>query len=176
MTLYLAHVAPKDGAFDEIALIGGLVLLGLAFLVQKSLDRRIGILLFVIGLVGLVGSQTFLKNLGMGDVITVKGQEFQEEELRGAVAAMCTARNQAEDPEAAQITFLDRAHSPLHVIAAALEDEDRALTARMLEAKQDVEEGFSGRADPDELEEGLSALIEVTAEALAALDIPADAC
>lgn len=174
MTLDLARSAFGGGRFDDVVLVVGLVLLGLAFLVQKSLDRRISILMVVIGLIGLIGSQTFLKNIG-GKTITVQGQEFQDKELQAAITAMCTARTEVEDPKAAQITFFDGAHVPLHVIAAALEEEDRALTARMLEAKQDVEEGFAG-ADPDELEEGLSALIEVTAEALAALDIPTDTC
>jgi hypothetical protein len=176
VTLDLAHSTAGGGSFDEIALAVGLILLGLAFLVQKSIDRRVSILLVVIGLVGLIGSQTFLKNIGGGNTITVQGQEFQEEELQGAITAMCTARNEVEDPETAQITFLDRAHLSLHVIAAAVEDEDRALAARMLEVKQDVEEEFAGKADADELEERLNELIEVTAEALAALDIPSDTC
>jgi hypothetical protein len=176
VTLYLAHSTAGGGSFDEIALAVGLILLGLAFLVQKSLDRKISILLVVIGLVGLIGSQTFLKNVGGGNTITVQGQEFEEEELVGAIQAMCTARSEVEDFEAAQTTFLSRAHVPLHVIAAAVEDEDRELAGRMLEIKQKVEVAFAGDAPPDELEAVLDDLIEVTAEALAALDIPADTC
>ena len=177
MAIHLAHSAASGGgSFDEIALAVGLILLGLAFLVQKSLDRRISILLVVIGAVAFIGSLTFFKNIGGGGMITVQGQEFTEEELSGAVSAMCTARNEVEDPEAAQITFLDRAHVPLHVIAAAVEDEDRAVSGRLLEAKQGVEAEFAGEADPEELEEGLNDLIEVTAEALNLLGIPADTC
>lgn len=172
----LAHSTSGGGNFDEIALAAGLILLGLAFLVQKSMDRRVGIVLVVLGLVALVGSQTFLKNLGGGNTITVQGQEFTEDELTGAMAAMCTARNEVEMPDQAQVTFLDRAHLPLHVIGAAVADEDRALSARLLEIKQGVEEEFAGKADPDELEEGLNDLIEVTAEALTVLGIPADTC
>jgi len=162
---------------DDIALALGLVLLGLAFLVQKSMDRRVSIALVVLGVVGLVGSFTFLKNVGGGATITVQGQEFQEEELQDAVAALCTARNQATgDPEAAQTTFLDRAHVPLHVIAAAVEDEDRAVSARLLEAKQTVEERFASKGDGDRLAEDMEDLLAVTVDALETLDIPASSC
>ena len=176
MTLDLAQSAFGGGRFDDIALVVGLVLLGLAFLLQRSTDRRVGILMVVMGLIGLIGSQTLLKDVGGGNTITVQGQEFQAEELQAAVAAMCTARTEVEDPEAAQITFFDGAHVPLHVIAAALEDEDRALTGRMLEAKQNMEEAFAGAAGPDALEAALNDLIDVTVEALTALDIPTDPC
>jgi hypothetical protein len=61
-------------------------------------------------------------------------------------------------------------------MAAAVEDEDRALSGRLLEAKQAVEEEFAGEADPEELEQGLNELIEVSAEVLNTLGIPADTC
>lgn len=176
MTFVVAHSASGGGSFDEIALAVGLILLGLAFLVQKSMDRRISILLVVLGLVAFIGSLTFFKNIGGGNTITVQGQEFTEDELVGAMAGMCTARNEVEDPDKAQATFLDRAHIPLHVIAAAVEDEDRDLSGRLLEVKQGVEEEFAGKADPKELEQGLNDLIEVSAEALVALGIGADTC
>lgn len=177
MTRYLAHSAAGGGNFEEIGLALGLVLLGLAFLVQKSVDRRVSVALLVLGLVGLVGSQTFLKNLGGGSAIVVQGQEFEEEKLQDSLTALCTARNEAAtDPEAAQRAFLDRAHLPLHVIGAAVEDEDRGLSAELLEAKQDVEEEFAGKADPDELVDRLEDLIGVTVEALEVLQIPASTC
>jgi hypothetical protein len=176
MTLDLAHSTSGGGSFDEIALALGLILLGLAFLVQKSMDRRISILLVVLGLVAFIGSLTFFKNIGGGNTITVQGQEFTEDQLVGAMAAMCTTRNQVDDPQSAQAVFLDRAHIPLHVMAAAVEDEDRALSGRLLEAKQAVEEEFAGKADPEELEQGLNELIEISAEVLNTLGIPADTC
>ena len=172
----VAHTASGGGNLDQIALALGLILLGLAFLVQKSLDRRVSFILVALGLVAFVGSLTFLKNVGGGTTITVQGQEFEEEELTGALSAMCTARNEVENTEQAQATFLDRAHIPLHAIAAAVEDDDRDLAARLLEAKQAVEEEFAGDADPEVLEPALNDLIEVAAEALIVLDIPADTC
>lgn len=176
MNLDLAHTTAGGGSLDEIALALGLILLGLAFLVQKSMDRRISILLVVLGLVAFIGSLTFFKNIGGGNTITVQGQEFTEDELVGAIAAMCSTRDGVDDPQSAQVTFLDRAHIPLHVMAAAVEDEDRALSGRLLEAKQAVEEEFAGEADPEELEQRLDELIEVSVEVLTALEIPADTC
>ena len=177
MTDLLAHAASGGGNLDQIGLGLGVVLLGLAFLVQKSLDRRVSIALIVLGLVGLIGSFTFLKDIGGGNTIIVQGQEFEEEKLQDAVAALCTARNAAAgDPDGAEVTFLDRAHVPLHVIAAAVEDEDRALAGELLEAKQSVEEQFAGKTDPQELEEDLKTLLEVTVESLQVLQIPASTC
>lgn len=176
MNLQVAHSASEGGSLGQVALAAGVALLGLAFLVQKSLDRRVSVVLVALGLVGLIGSFTFLKNIGGAGTITVQGQEYEEDELVDVVAATCTARDAAEDPDAAQATFLDRVHVPLHVIAVAVEDEDRSLSARLLEAKQDVEEELAEKADPEVLESAFDELIEVTAAALNALDISADTC
>lgn len=177
MAVDLAHSTTGGGGLEEIGLAVGLVLLGLAFLVQKSLDKRVSIALVVLGLVGLIGSFTFLKNIGGGSTIVVQGQEFEEEQLVDALSAVCTARSEASsDTDAAQRAFLDRAHLPLHVIGAAVEDEDRALAAELLEAKQDVEEEFVGKGDPDVLVDQLEELLTVTVEALEALEIPASTC
>ena len=177
MTIDLAHSASGGGSFDQIALAAGVVLLGLAFLVQKSLDPRVSIALVVLGLVGLIGSFTFFKNIGGGGTLTVQGQEFQVEELQDAVAAICLARETVDnDVEEAQMTFLDRAHVPLHVIAAAVEDEDRALSGQVLEAKQAVEQNFASTPEPEEMVDDLEALLEVTVEALDVLAIPASTC
>ena len=177
MRFLSAHSASGGGSLDQIGLAVGVICLGLAFLVQKSLDRRVSIALVVVGLVGLVGSFTFLKNIGGGNTITVQGQEFQEQELQDAVVAICTARNEADtDTEAAELVFLDSAHLPLHVIAAAVEDEDRALAGRLLEAKQTVEEEFAGKTDPAELADELDALLDVTVESLYVLEIEVSTC
>jgi len=177
MTLTLAHSASGGGSVDDIALAVGLILLGLAFLVQKSLDRRVSIALLALGVIGLVGSFTFLKNVGGGSTITVQGQEYEEEQLVDAVAALCTARNEvANDRDAAYLAFIDRAHIPLHVIAVAVEDENRDLSAELLEAKQSVEEEFAGKSDPKVLADRLQELLEVTVESLQVLEVPASTC
>lgn len=175
----LAHSATGGDGLEEIGLVLGLglVVLGLAFLVQKSMDKRVSIALLVLGLVGLIGSFTFLKNIGGETKIVVQGQELGEEQLVDAAAAICTARNEASaDIDAAERAFSDRAHLSLHVIGAAVEDEDRALAAELLEEKQDVEEEFAGKADPDVLVDQLEELFAVTVEALDVLEIPASTC
>ena len=57
---------------------------------------------------------------------------------------VCAAADQAADgdTEAAQRTFAD-VHVGLHDLAAAVQEDDRALAARLLEAKQQVESGLS---------------------------------
>lgn len=176
MTLELAHSTSGGGSFDEYALALGLVLLGLAFLVQKSMDRRISILLLVLGLVAFIGSLTFFKNIGGGNTVTVQGQDFTDEEFVSAVAGICAARDEVDDPESAEATFLDRAHGPLHVMAAAIADDDRALAGSLLEAKQGVEEEFAGDTDPEELEAAMNRLMLVSVEVLNALGVRADTC
>ena len=178
MTFDLAHSATGGGgSLDQIALALGLVLLGLAFLVQKSLDRRVSIILVVLGVVAFIGSFTFLKGVGGEKTLVVQGQEVTESELQDAVSALCTARNSADDnPESAYTNFIERAHIPLHIIVAAVEDEDRELAGRILELKTAVEEEFVGTPDGEKLVEDLQALLEVTVEALNLLKIEATAC
>ena len=178
MTFQLAHSATGGGgSLDQIALAVGLVMLGLAFLVQKSLDRRVSIVLVVLGLIAFIGSFTFLKGVGGEKTIVVQGQEVTESELQDAVSAICTARNSADDnPDNAYTNFIERAHVRLHIIVAAVEDEDRELAARILEVKTAVEEEFVGTPDREKLVEDLQDLLEVTVEALNLLQIEATEC
>ena len=174
----LAHsVSSGGGNLESIALAAGVILLGLAFLVQKSLDRRVSIALVVLGAVALIGSFTFLKNVGSGKSIVVQGQEYTEDELLEAVTALCTAREAAlNEPDEAEDAFLNRAHIPLHVIAAAVQDEDVAQAERLLKAKQKVEEEFAGDTDPEQLVDHFTELIDASAAALEAIDVPASTC
>ena len=176
--LDLAHSTGSGGNLEQIALAAGLILLGLAFLVQKSLDRRVSIALVILGVVAFVGSFTFLKNIGGGNTIIVQDQEYSEDELIEAITAMCTAREAAEnDPEAAEDAFLNRAHIPLHVIAVAVEDENRSQAARLLETKSDVEQAFlEDPVDGEQLADDFTALIEAAAEALNTIGVPASTC
>ena len=176
MTVELAHTASGGGSLDQIALAVGLVLLGLAFLVQNSLDRRVSIALVVLGLIGFIGSFTFLEDVGGEMTLFAGGGEVTESDLQDAVSALCTARDAADDnPDQAYMNFIERAHVRLHVVVAAVEDEDRALAGRILEAKQSVEE-FVGTPDREKLKEDLETLLEVTVEALESLEIPASTC
>lgn len=77
----------------------------------------------------------------------------------GLHAAVCRAAGQAEagDLAAAEATFDDH-HVGLHDLAAAAEQEDRAVAGRLLEAKQRVE----GELDA----ETLRALVDAVAQAV----------
>ncbi len=59
---------------------------------------------------------------------------------------LCVARARATQPAAARTAFFDRAHQPIHELAAAAAREDRAAAARLLEAKQVVERDLAGDA------------------------------
>ena len=173
-----AHTATGTGTdLEQIALAVAILVLGLSFLIQNSVDRRVSIGLAAFGLLALIGSFTFLRNIGGDPAIAVDGEEFSESELQDAVVGLCSARESAPDDVAdAEAAFLDRAHRPLHVLAAAVEDDDRELAGRLLVAKQIVESEFNGDRDPQELEQDLGELLDVTVEALQVLGIEAQTC
>ncbi len=62
-----------------------------------------------------------------------------------AYAGLCAARSAAAagSVPAARQAFFDRAHQPLHELASDAADADRAVAARLLEAKEAVEAGLS---------------------------------
>ena len=172
----LAHTTTSTGGpgLEQIALSVGIVLLGLAFLVQKSLDPRVSIALLVLGIVAFVGAFTFLR--GGETTITVGGREVSEGDFEGAVLALCLVRDGADDIEAADATFQDRAHGPLHDLVTAVQDDDRELAGRLLVAKQAVENGLSGGEDPEQLAEDTDRLIAVTGDALQTVGMEAPEC
>jgi len=81
----------------------------------------------------------------------------------GLHAEVCRAAAQAEegDLRAAQRTF-DDVHVGLHDLAAAAEQEDRAVAARLLEAKQRVEADLGPEVLRD-LVAPVAAAVEATA-------------
>lgn len=83
------------------------------------------------------------------------------------LAAVCDAAA-ADDPAGAESAF-GRAHDGLHSLARDLQDSDRrGLAGDLLEAKQQVEEGFATAPVPDDLPDRLDRLAEATTDALAA--------
>lgn len=79
---------------------------------------------------------------------------------------LCQALAQASQPDAAREIFFDRVHQPLHQLAADATDADRAVAAKLLEAKQAVERDL---ADAPQLLPGdLDRLAEATRWAIAA--------
>ena len=85
-----------------------------------------------------------------GDSITVAGQPVAVRTLVDAHAALCRA---AAHPAEAKALFFDRSHDPLHSVARALEDVDRAQAADLLRAKEPVESELraQGEGRPDDL-------------------------
>lgn len=83
---------------------------------------------------------------------------------------LCEARARATQPAAARTAFFDRAHQPIHELAAAAAQEDRAAAARLLEAKQVVERDLAG--DASGLAGDLDRLLTTTGRAIVATGQP----
>lgn len=85
---------------------------------------------------------------------------------------LCAALTAAAtgDLDAARATFQDRVHGPLHDLASAAAETDRATSARLLEAKQRVEASLA--ASGDSLAAGLAALAPTVRAALVATGEP----
>ena len=97
--------------------------------------------------------------------------------LTEVVAAVCDAARQAAgDVAAARTTFAGRAHDGLHDIARELEEVDRALAARLLEAKAAVEGDFNASPPPASVVDDLTRLADRAREGLARLAVEAPPC
>lgn len=93
------------------------------------------------------------------------------------VPALCDALA-ADDVAATTEVFESRVHRPLHALADDLQDVDRSLAARLLEAKYDVETVVrSDDPGPAPLvRERLQVLLDRVQQGLASLDRPAPSC
>jgi hypothetical protein len=72
-------------------------------------------------------------------------------------------RARTADPEGARRAFFDRAHDPLHRLAAEAAERDRASAGQLLEAKQSVERSLAGGSPT--LAEDLDRLLAAAADA-----------
>lgn len=111
--------------------------------------------------------------------ISVGGEAVAVTVLTDAVGALCEAREQAlgGNQPAARATFFDRSHDPMHTLARALEDVDRADAARLLEAKEQVEGDFDDPAVPDgDLVAHVTELQDIAALGLGRLRIQVQPC
>ena len=94
-----------------------------------------------------------------------------------ALAGLCVARDQAaHTPTRVRATFFDRSHGTLHVLARALENVDRASTARVLETMNKVEVALALDRPPTSLGADLDRLIAATRAGLRRLREPAPGC
>jgi hypothetical protein len=177
VTLKLAHILSGGSGIEQYALALGVIALGAAFLIQKTVDKKVSIGLVIVGAALLVASFTVLKSSGGGGSITVAGTSYPVSDFENAAAGLCAAQDQAtEDFRTAQVTFLNRSHGPLHVIAAAIEDEDRAQTATLLETKREVEQDIIDKVDGEELARDLGRLAGVTRRSLRVMNISVPPC
>ncbi len=104
-------------------------------------------------------------------------REASQARFQRTVAALCTSAEQAQESRAAaKRTFEDRAHGPLHELAAAVEVVDRAAAAELLRAKNLVEIDFAGSTGGRVLERELLDLLDASAQALTALRIEIPGC
>jgi len=96
------------------------------------------------------------------------------------MTSLCAAIEQAAagDADAAADTFEVDAHTPLHDLADDLATIDRAATARLLEAKYDLESSIRGgtMAPAPLVHQRLLTLTDHVRDALTALDRPAPTC
>jgi len=97
--------------------------------------------------------------------------------LASAVDGLCLARSQvAGDPTAVRGTFYDRSHAAIHTIARELEPVDRALAARLLEAKEAVEVDVNAQPLGASSAADLDHLVDIARQGLARLSVPVGAC
>jgi hypothetical protein len=76
----------------------------------------------------------------------------------------------------ARRVFQDQSHAYLHELAAQLQERDRALAAQLLEAKQRVESGLQGGANPEILASQIGGLRAVVESAVAAVGLKNVGC
>jgi hypothetical protein len=97
---------------------------------------------------------------------TATGSAFSTRHASDLVVSLCVAVQQAREAEgSAARTFSDRIHLPLHQYIASVEEEDRALAARTLRAKNTVESDLASGAEPSVLERDLLKLLLAIQEA-----------
>lgn len=97
--------------------------------------------------------------------------------LRNAYGDLCRTHALADsDVDEARDLFYGRVHSPLHDIARRAEDSDRSVAARMLEAKNDVEQSFNASAPAARITAALDQLLASTEEALISIGVTTSTC
>ena len=105
------------------------------------------------------------------------GVQASDVDLRNAYTGLCETRSLVEaDPAGARDLFYGEVHSPLHDIARRAQEADRAVAARMLEAKNDTEQAFNTSAPPAGTAAALDRLLTSTEEALRSIAVTPSAC
>jgi hypothetical protein len=111
-------------------------------------------------------------------VVALAGQTVPTVKLRSIADGLCEAARRADRGEidAARQSFFGQSHEGLHLIARALQDDDRAATAALLEVKQKVEADFTTPSPGAQIAADLRRLAELTRSGLARYKVSVDAC
>ena len=98
--------------------------------------------------------------------------------LEGLADGVCGVARQARagDPAAARALFVGRVHEDLHQLADELSEMDRAVAARVLEAKQRVEDDLDRPVAPPDLGSDADELVAATGEGLRRLGLAVEEC
>jgi hypothetical protein len=171
----LAHGANSGPNIEALVLGAPLLVLGASLLFQKSANAVAPFVLMGIGAVLCAGSFTFLYRDPHPAAAQKGGGEAS---YRFAVDGLCLAQQSAAGGEVdqARTVFQDQAHSPLHDIAAAVEERNRAVAGDLLVAMQRVESDFGSSPRAGKLSSDLTTLIDVTGSALDELGIASGGC
>ena len=96
----------------------------------------------------------------------------------GLDRAVCEVARQARagDVAAARTTFAGPVHDDLHRLADELSQADRAVAARLLEAKQRVEAGLESAPGAPDLAASTDELVRATGDGLRSLGRTAEEC
>jgi hypothetical protein len=97
---------------------------------------------------------------------------------QAAVEGLCEAETLAAGglQQEARELFQDRSHGYLHELAAELQESDRDLAGRLLEAKQEVEVALQEMSDPETLATRIGALRAVVESALPVVGVDNVGC
>lgn len=170
-----AHGAPGGPNFEALVLALAMVVVGVILFVQKTAKPIVPVVL-VLGGIGIAAGG-----------LTIFAGDDHEEDLSpaggnqayvGVVTGLCeAAAAAATEPEDAERIFQDQVHVPLHELAAEVGEADRAVAARLLEAKDSVESALEAppiRADA--LEDDLSELLDATIAGVRTIEMEAPTC
>ena len=181
---FLANGGHGGGAagFEALVLAVPMVVVGVILFFQKTTKPIVPLGLVLGGFAVAVGGFTFLQPDDHSDAPGASDAEVAYGEM---VGSLCDAQDAAAagDFESARTIFLDDVHVRLHGLADRLSD-DRAVAARLLEAKQAVEADLDDDevdaadvpASSDALARDLGELAAAATAGLATLDVEVDGC
>ena len=129
-------------------------------------------------LVAVAATVVLLEGCGGGDPGPASTPRPTGHTLEGLAEGVCGVAREARAGEraAARQHFVGRVHEDLHQLADELTDIDRAAAARVLEAKQRVEDDLDRPADPPDLGRDADELVAATGEGLRRLGLVAEEC